>query len=52
MNPVWTWLIHGESPNRWAVAGGAAIIGATLWNTWMQSRHLNRVSAADCEKIG
>jgi DME family drug/metabolite transporter len=38
MNPVWTWLLHGEKPNVWAVAGGAVIMGATIWNTWLQSR--------------
>jgi drug/metabolite transporter, DME family len=38
MNPVWTWLIHGERPNAWAVAGGVVIVTATLVNTWLQSR--------------
>jgi drug/metabolite transporter (DMT)-like permease len=38
MNPVWTWLLHGERPNTWAMAGGGLIIAATLVNTWMQSR--------------
>jgi drug/metabolite transporter (DMT)-like permease len=34
LNPVWTWLVHGEKPGTWAVAGGALIVCATLWNTW------------------
>lgn len=34
MNPVWTWLVHREAPNAWAIAGGAAIITATLVNAW------------------
>jgi len=38
MNPVWTWIVHGERPNVFAVAGGAVIIVATLVNTWRQSR--------------
>lgn len=38
MNPVWTWLIHGERPNGWAVTGGVVIVTATLVNTWLQSR--------------
>jgi DME family drug/metabolite transporter len=38
MNPVWTWLLHGERPNNWAIAGGAVIVTATLWNTWYHSR--------------
>jgi DME family drug/metabolite transporter len=38
MNPVWTWLVHGERPGAWALAGGAVILLATLANTWRQSR--------------
>jgi drug/metabolite transporter, DME family len=34
LNPVWTWLVHGETPGAWAVAGGALILSATLWNAW------------------
>jgi drug/metabolite transporter (DMT)-like permease len=29
LNPVWAWLVHGERPGVWAVAGGILIIGAT-----------------------
>jgi len=32
LNPVWTWLVHGEKPGDWGLAGGALIICATLWN--------------------
>jgi drug/metabolite transporter (DMT)-like permease len=38
LNPVWTWLVHGERPGGWPLAGGALILGATLGNTWRQSR--------------
>src|SRR5215472_2964134 len=34
MNPVWTWLIHGERPGHWPLAGGAVILSATFVNTW------------------
>jgi drug/metabolite transporter, DME family len=34
LNPVWTWLAHGERPGAWAIAGGAIIVSATLVNTW------------------
>jgi len=37
MNPVWTWLIHGESPGARSLTGGAIIVSATLLNTWRQS---------------
>lgn len=29
LNPVWTWLVRGESPGTWTVVGGAVILGAT-----------------------
>jgi len=38
MNPVWTWLVHGERPGLWPVAGGSVILSATLVNTWRQTR--------------
>jgi DME family drug/metabolite transporter len=37
-NPVWTWLVHGERPAAWALAGGALILTATFVHTWRQSR--------------
>lgn len=38
MNPVFTWLVHGERPGPWALAGGALILSATLANTLWRSR--------------
>jgi len=29
LNPVWSWLVHGERPSSWALVGGALILGAT-----------------------
>jgi drug/metabolite transporter (DMT)-like permease len=29
LNPVWTWLIRGEDPGGWTIAGGAVIVAAT-----------------------
>lgn len=31
INPVWSYVLHGERPGVWALAGGAVILGATLW---------------------
>jgi drug/metabolite transporter, DME family len=39
MNPIWTWLVHGEKPGPWAIAGGSVILSATLANTWRQARN-------------
>lgn len=29
LNPAWTWLVQGEQPGGWVMAGGSLIIGAT-----------------------
>jgi len=36
LNPVWAWLMHGERPGGFAVAGGALILGACLLKTWRE----------------
>lgn len=38
LNPVWAWLVHGEQPSGWAVAGGAVILGATLGKALHEAR--------------
>lgn len=30
INPIWTWLLHSETPSLYAIVGGAIILGATL----------------------
>jgi drug/metabolite transporter (DMT)-like permease len=30
-NPVWAWLVQGERPGAWALAGGVLILAATAW---------------------
>ena len=29
LNPIWSWLVHGEVPGRLAVLGGTLVLGAT-----------------------
>jgi drug/metabolite transporter (DMT)-like permease len=29
LNATWAWVVHGETPAPWALAGGAVILGAT-----------------------
>jgi drug/metabolite transporter (DMT)-like permease len=36
MNPMWTWLLHGERPSARSLTGGAIIVCATLLNTYRQ----------------
>jgi len=38
LNPIWSWLIHGERPRVWSLVGGAIILGGTILKTWMDSR--------------
>jgi drug/metabolite transporter (DMT)-like permease len=38
LNPLWTWLVRGEQPGGWTIAGGALILGATAIRTAMSAR--------------
>ena len=33
LNPVFTWLVHGEEPGRETLLGGAVIVAATVAHT-------------------
>lgn len=33
LNPVWTFLIAGERPGPWALAGGSIVLVTTVWRT-------------------
>lgn len=41
LNPVWVYLGTGEAPSRWAIFGGALIIGAVSCRTAMELRRQN-----------
>jgi drug/metabolite transporter (DMT)-like permease len=50
LNPLWSWLVHGEVPSRWSLAGGAIILCATAARTvWDASS--SRTSADDWSRI-
>jgi len=38
LNPVWSWLFHGERPTPWALLGGVLILGATTLKAWIDAR--------------
>jgi DME family drug/metabolite transporter len=38
LNPLWAWVVHGEVPSAWALAGGALILGATTVRTLVDAR--------------
>ncbi len=46
LNPLWAWVVHGEVPGSFAIAGGAIILGATTLRTWMDARRRPAVEPA------
>jgi drug/metabolite transporter (DMT)-like permease len=46
LNPVWAWLVHGEVPGPWTLAGGGVILTATAVRSWLDARWPERALAA------
>jgi drug/metabolite transporter, DME family len=38
LNPIWSWLVHGERPGVWSIAGAAVILVATAVKSWVDAR--------------
>jgi len=38
LNPIWAWLVHGETPGPATLAGGALILGATAVRMLLDAR--------------
>lgn len=38
LNPVWAWLVHGEVPRGWSLAGCLVILVATTMQAWPRRR--------------
>jgi drug/metabolite transporter (DMT)-like permease len=38
LNPIWAWLVHGETPGPATLAGGVLILGATVGRTIADAR--------------
>lgn len=38
LNPVWAWMVHGERPGAWSMAGGALILLSTVVKSWVDGR--------------
>jgi drug/metabolite transporter (DMT)-like permease len=38
-NPIWVFLALGEAPSRFALVGGAVVLGAVAWRTWSRGAH-------------
>jgi drug/metabolite transporter (DMT)-like permease len=37
LSTVWAWLLHGEQPAPWSLAGGALVLLAAATKTWVES---------------
>jgi len=42
LNPIWSWLLHGERPSPWTFAGGGVILAATAVKSWWDVRGAGR----------
>jgi len=38
LNPLWAWLFQSEVPSGWALLGGATILTASTFKTWLNQR--------------
>jgi drug/metabolite transporter (DMT)-like permease len=41
LNPVWTWVLHGEHPGNWTIVGGGIIVTATALRALHEARFVN-----------
>ncbi len=46
LNPIWAWLVHGETPGAATLVGGAVILGATAGRMILDVRGASRESVA------
>lgn len=47
LNPVWVFLVLGETPGWWAVLGGAILVSAVATRTWIAERRRTQPAPAD-----
>lgn len=53
LNPIWSWLVHGERPGAWSLAGGVVILTATAVKTWADLALPSPAAAAlPCARAG
>lgn len=45
LNPIWAFLVHGETVGRLSIVGGLVILAATAIKTWQDGRYALPVSA-------
>lgn len=47
LNPIWAWLVHGETPGPATLLGGAMILGATVLRSFLDARFPARPPALE-----
>lgn len=47
LNPIWAWMVHGERPGSWSLAGGVLILVATLAKSAWDARKPAPVAQSD-----
>jgi drug/metabolite transporter, DME family len=45
LNPVWTWLVHGERVGAASLVGGAIVLVTTAVRTWLDAVETRRSTA-------
>ena len=40
-NPVWSWLIHGERMDAWALSGAGLVLAGAAFQAWASQRQAN-----------
>ncbi|HEX9942642.1 MAG TPA: EamA family transporter, partial [Thermoanaerobaculia bacterium] len=46
LNPLWAWLVHGERPGTWSIAGAVVILLATMAKSFLDVRAVPEVPIA------
>jgi DME family drug/metabolite transporter len=44
LNPIWAWMVHGERPGVWSIAGALVILLSTVVKSWVDARSPSPVS--------
>lgn len=52
LNPLWTWLAHGENPGVWSLAGGAVVLGAVAAKAVVDTRTASASDEPHASGIG
>lgn len=52
LNPLWAWILHGERPGSWVLAGGAVLILATTARSLLDARSGEDSQAEELEVEG